>query len=107
MTNTNDLEKQKAELLRMLDEEPPYDKEKFEEKMKAGSAREWAQLQEDGSIAVDIAQWLPDGTYAHGSSISVPGNEDYESLRAKHKLVKAGDTSTINFTWVDGQWVID
>ena len=68
VTNRKDPEKQKAELLKMLDEELPFEKEKFNEKMKAGSAREWAQLQEDGSIAVDLAQRLPDGTYGHGRS---------------------------------------
>ena len=107
MTNKNDPEKQKSELLKMLDDEPPYEKEKFDEKMKAGSAREWAQLQEDGSIAVDLAQWLPDGTYGHGRSSSVPGDEDYELLRTNHKLVKAGDASTIILKWIDGSWVMD
>jgi hypothetical protein len=100
-------EKQKAELLKMLDEEQPYEKKKFDEKMKAGSAREWAQLQEDGSIAVDIAQWLPDGTYSHGRSSSVPGDADYESLQANHMLKTSGDASTIILKWIDGSWVMD
>lgn len=60
--NDQDLTQKKADLLRMLDEEPPYDREKFAEKMKEGTARQWAQLQADGSIAIDISRWLPGGT---------------------------------------------
>ena len=107
MTDMNDPEEQKARLLKILDDEPPYEKQQFDQKMKAGSAREWAQLLEDGSIVVDISQWLPDGTYAHGRSSSVPGDEDYESLRTNHMLEKAGDASTIIFKWRDGSWVMD
>jgi hypothetical protein len=71
-----------------------------------GTTHEWAQMQEDGSIAVNISQWLPDGTYGHGFSTSVSGDPDYEELRASHALKKPGDASTIIKKWVDGQWVV-
>lgn len=101
-----DLTQKKADLLRMLDEEPPYDREKFAEKMKEGITRQWAQLQADGSIAIDISQWLPGGTYGHGQSVATHDDPEYEELRSIHRLAKPGDASTIVKKWIDGAWVI-
>lgn len=101
-----DLERKKADLLRMLAEEPAHDREKFAEKMKEGITHQWAQLQDDGSIALDISQWLPDGTYGHGNSVTTRDDPEYEELRSLHRLMKPGDASTVVKKWIDGQWVI-
>lgn len=71
-----------------------------------GTTREWAQMQEDRSIAINISQWLTDGTYGHGFATSEPGAPDYDDLCVTHKLVKPGDASTIIKKWIDGKWVI-
>lgn len=78
---------------------------KAEREAALGTTHEWAQMQEDGSIAINISQWLPDGTYGHGFSTSVPDDPDYEELRTTHGLKKPGDASTIIKKWVDGKWV--
>lgn len=79
---------------------------KAEREASYGTTRQWAEMQDDGSIAINISQWLPDGTYGHGTSTSVRGDSDYENLCAIHKLVKPGDASTIIKKWIDGDWVI-
>ena len=102
-----DLEKKKAEFLRMLEEEPPYDRERFDEAMKVGHTYEWVRLQENGVIEISISQWLPGGIHGHGTSHSAPGDSDYDEIKARHKLEKTGDTSAIWLVLVDGEWVID
>ena len=71
-----------------------------------GTAREWAEMQPDFSIAVNVEQWLLDGTQGHGNSISAPGNMDYETLLKSHNLLKTGDASTVVKRLVDGVWVV-
>lgn len=107
--NNKDIEKQKADFLQRLDEEPPYEKQRFEENLQAGAGTlsEWAQLQNDGSIAVIVSQWLPDGTYAHGSSVVIESEDSYQDLRRIHQLNKPGDASTIIKKLVDGSWRMD
>lgn len=102
-----DLEKKKAELLRKLDEEPPFDKEQFEAEMKIGKMYEWAQMQEDGVIEISNSHWMPNGIHGHGTSQAAPGDSDYEEIRARHKLEKPGDTSSIWKSLVNGVWVSD
>ncbi len=86
----------------------PEERAKFKAEREAsyGTTFEWAQMQDDGSIALNISQWLPDGTYGHGASTSVPGDPDYEELCSSHTLKKPGDASTIIKKWVDGEWVV-
>lgn len=71
-----------------------------------GTAREWAEMQPDLTIAKNIVQYLADGTRGHGASLSAPGNHDYEELCKNHKLKKPGDASTIFKRLIDGVWVV-
>jgi hypothetical protein len=71
-----------------------------------GTGSQWAQLQDDLSIAQEISQCTPDGSMGHGHSVSVPGNDDYEYLRKLHKLEKPGDASTVFKRFIDGAWVV-
>ncbi|CAN5176411.1 hypothetical protein BH11CYA1_BH11CYA1_45780 [soil metagenome] len=72
----------------------------------AGSAREWAQMQDDLSIAQSLIEWMPDGSKGHGASVSAPGDPDYEELCKLHNLQKPGDASTIFKRLIDGVWVV-
>lgn len=72
-----------------------------------GTSNEWAQMQPDLKIAQNIVHWLPDGTRAHGTSMSDPGDPNYEELCKTHKLEKPGDTSTILKRLINGDWVIE
>lgn len=102
-----ELAKKKEELLRMLDEEPPFDKEKFKADMAVGRTYEWVQLCENGLIEISTSQWFPNGARGHGTSQAVPGNPEYEAIRARHKLEKTGDTSGIWKKLVAGKWIIE
>lgn len=72
----------------------------------AGSAREWAQMQDDLSIAQNLIEWMPDGSKGHGASVSAPGDPDYEELCKLHNLQKPGDASTIFKRLIGGVWVV-
>ena len=105
--NREDLEKRKADFLKRLEEEPPYKKETFEANMKAayGTMREWAQMQEDGSIGVHTSGYAADGTHGTGGFVVSPNDEDYEKAKLQYSLTKPGDTYHKQQKWVDGQWV--
>ncbi len=60
-----------------------------------GTARQWAEMQPDHTIARHIAQSLPNGMNASADSVSTPGDPDYEELCKLHNLQKPGDASTI------------
>lgn len=72
-----------------------------------GTAQEWAEMQQDLSINRDIIQWLPNGSKAHGASVSLPGNPDYEELCKSHRLEKPGDASTIFKRLVGDAWIVE
>lgn len=100
-----------AKFLDWVETQPPSSPEdrakaKAEREAAYGTSREWAQMQENGSIAVDISQWLPDGTHGHGAYVSDPGDPNYADLCNSHKLLKPGDASTVIKKWVDGEWVV-
>lgn len=105
--NKEELEKRKADLLNRLDQEPPYDKETFEANMKAafGTMREWAQMQDDGSIGVHTSVYAADGTHGTGGFVVLPGEADYENAKQYYSLTKPGDTYHKEEKWVEGQWV--
>ena len=69
-----------------------------------GTSFEWAELQEDLSVSISVEQWLTDGTQGHGTSISKPGDSDYQALLETHRLKKPGDASTVIRKWIDDQW---
>ncbi|CAN5234381.1 hypothetical protein BH11CYA1_BH11CYA1_50690 [soil metagenome] len=71
-----------------------------------GTTKEWAEMQLDRSIELNIVQWLPDGSRGHGSALSAPGDPDYKELCKLHNLQKPGDASTIFKRLIDGVWVI-
>ena len=112
MTSKNDhSEDRLTRILNRLSQDPQYTHEesarlKAEREAAYGTMFEWAEMQQDLSIAVNVEQWLLDGTQGHGSSISAPGDEDYEFLLKSHNLLKPGDASTIVKRLVDGVWVV-
>lgn len=111
MVSDQPAEDRLTRIINRLSQDPQYTPEesnrlKAEREAAFGTTFEWAELQQDLSIAVNIEQWLLDGTQGHGSSISAPGDEDYEFLLKSHNLLKPGDASTIVKRLVDGVWVV-
>ena len=111
MTNEKQTENKLDRLTRKFlsgEQNTPEQRARFKAEREAsyGTAREWAQMQENGSIAVDISQWLPDGTRGHGAYVSDPGDPNYADLCSSHNLLTPGDASTVVKKWVDGTWVV-
>ena len=106
MSKEEELEKKKAAFIRMLEDELPYDHERFLERMKEGCKRQSARLQADGIIEFSVAEWWPDGSHSYGYSAACPGDSNYEELRTTHSLKNPGDTSTVLWKMVDGKWVV-
>lgn len=79
---------------------------KSEREALKGTARQWAEMQPDHTIARHIAQSLPNGINASADSVSVPGDPDYEELCKLHNLKKPGDASTIFKRLIDSAWVV-
>jgi len=106
--NNENVEDDKAKLMQMLDDEPPYDRERFEERRKAteGQWLEMVTMKDDMSLSIVTAQYFVGGGVGNGSSNSAPGDSDYEELLAQHGPLKPGDSHTLIRKKVDGEWVV-
>lgn len=106
--NKKDLEEQKAAFLKELEEEPPYDKETFDARLKAlaGTLSEWAQMQPNGDIVVRTSDYGLDGTHGSGGFTVSSSEDGYEQCRKEYGLDKPGDTRTIVKKLVAGVWVV-
>ncbi|MBZ0185633.1 MAG: hypothetical protein K8F91_05220 [Candidatus Obscuribacterales bacterium] len=107
MNRKEELEKRKADLLRRLEDEPPFNKKTFDANMKAafGTFREWAQMQDDGTIGVRSSGYASDGSHGTGGFVVSPNDEDYEKAKQYYGLSKPGETYHLQQECVDGQWV--
>ncbi len=105
--NKEELEKRKADFLRYLEEEPPYDKETFEANMKSafGTKWDWAHMQDDGVIGVHTSMSDTDGSHGTGGFVVSPDEKDYEKAKQLYGLSKPGDTYHRQQKMIDGQWV--
>lgn len=105
----DELEKKKAALLQMLEDEPPFDKEVYDAKMKnlEGMMWEWAQMQDDGRIAVKVWDYGIGGTRGDGGYVIGPGEEGYNECRKQYGLKKPGDTYSVRKRLVNGSWVVE
>lgn len=58
--NNENVEDDKAKLMQMLDDEPPYDRERFEERRKATEVQwlEMVTMKDDMSLSIVTAQYF-------------------------------------------------
>jgi len=111
MTDENQAENRLAKLTERLLSGPRNAPEEVAQLMPEreglkGTARQWAEMQPDHTIARHLAQSLPNGMNASADSISAPGDPDYGELCKLHNLKKPGDASTIFKRLIDGAWVV-
>lgn len=104
----NEAEKQKAAFLKMLDDEPPFEKHAHEAEMKAleGTIWEWAQMQADGNIEVKVWEYGVGGSRGDGGYIMHLDEEDYAECRDKYDLKKPGDTYSVRKRLINGEWIV-
>lgn len=111
MTNQDNKEKEferkKAAFLKMLDEEPPFDKAAYDAEMKAleGTMWETATMIEDGTISVKTWDIGAGGTRGDGGYNIGPGDEGYEECKTEYALAKPGDNYAATKKLVNGEWV--
>lgn len=77
--NDDELQRKKEELLKMLDEEEPFDKEKYDAEMKAmeNTMWEWAAMEYDGSISVRVWEIRENGRRGDGGYVLTPNEDGY------------------------------
>ena len=110
MTNENPQEQEISRGLRensdhlrnSLEEEAQFEADR---KAMYGTARQWAEMQADRSIIVDLRQTLENGIKARSETTLKPGDDGYDQICQCHKLIQPGDCSTIRKKLVDGNWV--
>lgn len=102
-----EFERKKAAFLKILDEEPPFDKAVYDAEIKAleGTMWETATMIEDGTISVKTWDIGAGGTRGDGGHNIRPREESYEECKAKYGLVKPGDSYAATKKLVNGEWV--
>jgi len=71
-----------------------------------GTAKEWAELQDDLSILVDLRQTLENGIKGRSEMVVRPDDPEYQTLMTTHNLVSPGDSSIVHKKLVRGEWVV-
>lgn len=102
------LEKRKADFIRELEEEQPFDKAVYEAEMKAleGTMWETALMAPDGSICVKTWDIGAGGTRGDGGYMMNPEDDQYEKCKNFYGLHKPGDSYGVVKKLVDGEWVV-
>lgn len=102
------LEKRKADFLRELEEEPPFDRQVYEAEMKAleGTMWETALMTPTGAIEVKTWDIGPGGTRGDGGFTVRPSDEDYDECKKLYGLQKPGDSYGVVKKVINGEWVI-
>jgi len=106
--NKEELEKKKADLLKKLEEEPPFDKEQFDAKMKAarGTMIESAMMMDNGEIAGKTWCHGHEGVIGDDWFTVMPNDKDYEKAKSYYALSKPGDKYSVVKKWIDDDWVV-
>lgn len=111
MTNQDEknkeFERKKSAFLKMLDEEPPFEKAHYDAEMKAleGTMWESATMMADGTISVKTWDIGAGGTRGDGGYNIGPNEDGYGECKAKYKLEKPGDSYGVTKKLVNGEWV--
>ncbi len=102
------LEKRKAEFLKELEDEPPFDRAVYEAEMKAleGTMWETALMAPNGDICVKTWDVGENGTRGDGGYVMRPDDEQYEECKTHYSLQKPGDSYGVVKKLIDGKWVI-
>lgn len=102
------LEKKKADFLRELEEEPPFDRQVYEAEMKAleGTMWETALMDPDGNICVKTWDIGAGGTRGDGGYVLRPDDDQYQECKAHYGLQKPGDSYGVVKKVINGEWVI-
>lgn len=102
------LEKKKADFLRELQDEPPFDRQVYEAEMRAleGTLWETAIMDPEGNICVKTWDIGAHGTRGDGGYVIRPEDEQYEECKKHYGLEKPGDSYGVVKKVVDGEWVI-
>lgn len=106
--NKEELEKKKAAFLRELEDESPFDKEKFAANLKSvdGTMTESALMMEHGEIGVRTWSYGPGEVRGDGWSTISSDEENYEEAKRQYCLSNPGDYYCIIKKWIDGEWVV-
>ena len=104
-----EMKKQKADFMQMLEEEPPYDRETFQAQKKEveGTWLETITMTANGELQIKTWQHLPGGALAEGNTESIPGDGDYDDLLRQHGVLKPGQTHTLVRRMINGEWVVE
>lgn len=104
----DDPAKRKEAFLKMLDDEPPFNKEKYDADMIAleGTMWEWAGMDDDGSISVKTWEIRENGRRGDGGYVIRPEEEGYEQCKQLYGLKKPGDSYSVMKKLIDGLWEI-
>lgn len=102
------LEKKKADLLKALDEEPPFDQSIYDAEMKAleGTMWECAWLYPTGEIEVKTWDIGAGGTRGDGGYTLNPNDSQYEECKKYYGLQNPGDRYGVVKRLINGEWVI-
>lgn len=72
-----------------------------------GTMFEWAQMQDNGDIAVRITDYSTGGGHGVGDFTVKPHDEDYEKAKEEYGLQNPGDTRQIKKRWINDAWVLE
>jgi len=68
---------------------------------------EWAQMQVNGDISVNITYRGENGTHGVGDYIVTINDERYDECKSTYRLAEPGDTRNIKKRLKDNEWVIE
>jgi hypothetical protein len=78
-----------------------------ERKAREGTMFEWAQMQQNGEIAVRISDYFAGGGHGGTNFVIAADEEAYEQAKLEYGLEQPGDTRHIVKRWIDGQWMLE
>jgi len=68
---------------------------------------EWAQMQDNGDIAIRVTQHGIGGAHGIGDYVVSSNDESYDKCRTEYGLEQPGDTRHITKRWKNDEWVLE